>query len=174
FQQRENESVLTSEITYRDYFYNQSNLLYLRLNALDNAPITNISDPSDTYGIRMLNDGKKILIVDGFDRYGGTGSWNKPYHDFIIKYAEAFEYSFETCSNDEIINGNFNLQDYDVVIWMCGDESTADETFSTVEQAKVAQFLENGGKLFVSGSEIAWDLEGASGASVSDTQFLRN
>jgi hypothetical protein len=40
-----------------------------------------------------------------------------------------------------------------------GDESTADETFSPTEQNRVKEFLQGGGRLFVSGSEIAWDLD---------------
>jgi len=42
---------------------------------------------------------------------------------------------------------------------MLGDESTAQETFSKAEQDIVKNYLDNGGKLLVSGSEIGWDLE---------------
>jgi hypothetical protein len=171
FRQNYDESVLTYEMTFRSYLFTGTAPLYIRLYAADS--IGNRSDPSDTYGVRILDDEKKILIVDGFDRFGGSGSWDKPYHDFIIKYAKSFNFSFESCSNDEIINNNIDLRNYELVIWILGDESTADETFNSQERVRVAEFLENGGKLFVSGSEIAWDLEGASSATNSDIQFLR-
>lgn len=170
---KDNENVLTSSISSKTYFYNQANPLFLKLFAVDSAAITNISPPSDVYGIRMLNDNKKILIVDGFDRYGGSGSWANPYHDFVVSHAKALSLSFESCSNDQIINEIVSLNDYELVIWILGDESTTDQTFSNVERTKVAAYLENGGKLFVSGSEIAWDLEGASSATPQQTNFLK-
>ena len=171
---RDNESVLTASLNSFKYFYGQTTPLFLRLYAADSAAVTNVSIPSDTYCIRMMNDNNHILIVDGFDRYGGTGSWPNPYHDFIVSHAKAFNLSFETCANELIINGTVNLSSYDLVIWILGDESTADETFSSVERTKVASYLENGGKLFVSGSEIAWDLEGYEYSTAQQTEFLRD
>lgn len=170
---RDNETVLTSGLNSFRYNYNSSNPLFLRMYAVDSAAITNISIQSDVYGIRMLNDNKKILIVDGFDRYGGSGSWANPYHDFVVSHAKSFNLSFESCSNEQIIDGTINLNPYDLVIWILGDESTTDETFSATERTKVSAYLENGGKLFVSGSEIAWDLEGSTSATPQETQFLR-
>lgn len=170
---RDNETVLTSGLNSFRYNYNSSNPLFLRMYAVDSAAITNVSIQSDVYSIRMLNDNKKILIVDGFDRYGGSGSWANPYHDFVVFHAKSFNLSFESCSNEQIIDGTFNLSSYDLVIWILGDESTTDETFSATERTKVSAYLENGGKLFVSGSEIAWDLEGSTSATPQETQFLR-
>lgn len=170
---RDNETVLTSSLNSRKYYFNQTTPLFLKLYAVDTAAIANISNPSDIYGIRMLNDNKKILIVDGFDRYGGSGSWANPYHDFAVSHARSFNLSFETCANEQVINETINLNDYELVIWILGDESTANETFSNIERTKVASYLESGGKLFVSGSEIAWDLEGSDSATSQQTQFLR-
>src|SRR3990170_2972642 len=170
---RNNETVLINLLNSKTYFYNQTTPLYLKLFAVDSAAIKNVSTQSDIYGLRMLNDNKKILIVDGFDRYGGSGSWANPYHDFVVSHAKAFNLSFETCANEQIINGTINLNDYELVIWILGDESTADETFSSVERTKVALYLESGGKLFISGSEIAYDL-GSSSATSQETQFLKD
>jgi len=174
YQLKDNESVLTNSLNGFQYSYNQMNPLYLKLFAVDSAVVTNVSEQSDVYGIRMLDDDKKILIVDGFDRYGGSGSWANPFHDFVVSHAQSITLSFESCANEKVIDGEFNLNDYQLVIWICGDESTADETFSTAEMNKVKSYLENGGKLFVSGSEIAWDLEGASSATSADTEFLHS
>ena len=62
-------------------------------------------------------------------------------------------------SNEAVISGAVNLTDYDTVIWILGNESTANDTFNATEQTKVTQFITAGGNLFVSGSEIAWDLD---------------
>jgi hypothetical protein len=52
-----------------------------------------------------------------------------------------------------------NLANYKAVIWISGEESTADHTFDATEQAKVEQYIAGGGNLFLSGAEIAWDLD---------------
>ena len=55
---------------------------------------------------------------------------------------------------------------------MLGDESTEHETFSAAEQILVQQYLESGGKIFVSGSEIGWDL--FEKGTPSDKNFYTN
>jgi hypothetical protein len=62
-------------------------------------------------------------------------------------------------SNEAVISGAVNLIDYDTVIWILGEESTADDTFNATEQTKVEQFIAAGGNLFVTGAEIGWDLD---------------
>ena len=147
---------------------------YFYITAADSASPPNESERSDVYGIAPDHHGKRILIVDGFDRTQSSGSWHQPWHDFAYVHGEAIAaggFGFSTCANEMVAAGQIDLRDYDAVIWLLGDESTADETFSAAEQAKVRAYLEAGGRLFVTGSEIAWDL-GAKG-SASDRQFLR-
>ena len=115
--------------------------------------------------------------MDGFDRTQG-GSWNQPNHFFAFTHGQAVVangFSFDTAANEAILDGTIHLNDYKAVIWILGDESTADETFSAAEQTLVKNYLENGGNLFVSGSEIAWDLDqdnNSSGSTPADEQFL--
>jgi len=126
---------------------------------------------SDSYGVYDSKQSKKILIVDGFDRT--SGSYPFPYHSFGMRMGQALSpwgYSFDTVDNDELLFGNILLEDYETVFWMLGDESTADETFSTSEQDLVKDYLIQGGKIFVSGSEIAWDLDYM--GSASDKNFI--
>jgi len=114
-----------------------------------------------------------VLIVDGFDRI--DGSYNFPYHNFstILGNSVAFNnISFETVDNDAIINENILLDSYDAIFWLLGDESTNSETFSTVEQSIVSSYLQQGGKMFISGSEIAWDLDNR--GNTNDQNFIHN
>jgi hypothetical protein len=144
------------------------------LTAEDNASPPNISVRSDVYPTARGERGR-ILIVDGFDRWGGSGSWGRPYHWFATLYAEPLYelgFGFDTCANESIEEGVVPLEAYDAVFWLLGDESTEDETFSVREQSRVQAFLRAGGRLFVSGSELGWDL-GAKGSS-SDKAFLRD
>jgi murein DD-endopeptidase MepM/ murein hydrolase activator NlpD len=148
---------------------------YYYLAALDQATPPNLSLQSDVYGTAPDVRQKRILIVDGFDRWTGSASWKQPFHNFVSYYGKAIaknKHGFDSCANEAILSGKVSLQQYDAVFWLLGDESTADETFSDAEQALVKAYLENGGRLFVSGSEIAWDL-GAKG-SANDIAFLKD
>ncbi len=154
-----------------------SNDIYFRLTAVDSVAPPNESPHSDVYGLAFSIRRERILIVDGFDRFGGSGSWSQPWHYFVFAHGDAIaalDFPFETCANEQIISGAINLQDYAAVFWLLGDESITDETFSAIEQTKVKAYLENGGKLFVSGSEIAWDLDTAARGSASDEVFFNN
>lgn len=118
--------------------------------------------------------GDKLLIVDGFDRR--DGSFQEEYHTFSADYFKAISDTrtahVTTTLNEYIGDETLSLADYDLVVWYLGDESTVDETFSATEQALLKVYLENGGKLLVSGSEIAWDL--GSRGSEADKDFLNN
>ena len=126
---------------------------------------------SDSYGVYNSKQSKKILIVDGFDRT--NGSYPFPYHSFAMRMGQAISpwgYSFDTIDNDELLSGNIFLENYEAVFWFLGDESTYDETFNDFEQDLVKDYLVKGGKIFVSGSEIAWDLDHM--GSVEDKNFI--
>lgn len=120
----------------------------------------------------------KLLIVDGFDRYGQTDGYEYPTHEFVCRYAEAIvanqgaNYSLSSCSNEDIEQGLIDLIDYSLVFWILGDENSTCETFSNAEQEKLSAYLENGGKFFVSGSEIGWDLN--TFGEDSDKDFYAN
>ncbi|GJM26409.1 MAG: xanthan lyase [Phycisphaerae bacterium] len=135
--------------------------------------------PSITIGARArLNGPAKYLIVNGFDRVsrsqdprqvlGGLGTQRRP----ILRYVNSFDYvvqhgdaladsgvDFDSCQNENIISGAVDLADYGAVLWICGEESSGDDTFNATEQALMTSYLNGGGKLFVSGAEIAWDLD---------------
>ncbi len=111
-----------------------------------------------------------VLIVHGFDRTSNTVNQ----FDYIKRFAPSiarYGLAFDACANEAIESSAIDLKDYPIVIWILGEEGTADESFSGVEQQKVAAFLENGGKLFVSGSEIGYDL--VAKGSNTDKTFYR-
>jgi len=177
WKKRLDENVLYATTTDTAFASALSRDIYFRLTALDNAPVPNESAPSDVYGTKKVTD-HKILIVDGFDRTETSGSWHEPTHIFAMIHGQAVSFNgfgFDTACNDAIIDGTISLQDYDAVIWLLGDESTKDETFTLSEQALIKSYLQQGGMLFVSGSEIAWDLDtdnGSNGSTPADEAFL--
>ena len=111
----------------------------------------------------------KVLIVNGFDRPSAGNTYN-----FIRQHGKAFTangYAFCSATNEAVVRGLVPLTHYQIVDYILGDESTADETFSQAEQETVKTFLRSGGKLFVSGSEIGWDLD--SKGTTSDRDFYQ-
>jgi len=127
---------------------------------------------NEVYAASTSSDDERILVVNGFDR----SSNNR--HDYITKYAEPIKnagHGFSYTLNESVINNKISLSDYNTVIWILGDESTADHTFDPTEQEKIEEFLKQGGNLFVSGSEIGWDLEGKSNhPTQADKDFYHN
>lgn len=130
------------------------------------------TDRSDSYGIMTGDSIPPVLIVDGFHR---IASWSKPSHDFSLLHGQAItatERNFESASNEAIIDGSLNLLDYETVVWILGDEGTSNVTFNGTEQQRVMEFLEGGGNLFLSGSEIGWDL--VANGTAADKAFYSN
>lgn len=113
------------------------------------------SNWSNAMGAGNYSNSKKALIVDGFERE--TGGWRGHGNILMLKYGKAFQelnFSFDMVSSDSIIHND----QYDMIFWMLGDESTTDETFSADEQKLLSGYLQKGGRVFISGSEIGWDL----------------
>jgi hypothetical protein len=130
------------------------------------------SNWSNSMGVRKSAT-LKCLIVNGFKR--NEGSWRGAGHTFAVKYGRALQavsQNFETVSNSKVLDSIVHLNNYETVFWISGDESTIDETFSHNEQTLIKNYLENGGKLFVSGSEIGWDL--SSKGDAADKDFYKN
>jgi hypothetical protein len=115
-----------------------------------------------------IND--SILIVNGFDRASTGNTFN-----FVIQHGSSFynnQHYFESATNEAVINGLVSLTDYKVVDYILGKESSTNETFSSIEQSFVSNYLKQGGHLFVSGSEIGWDLDHL--GSASDKAFYND
>jgi hypothetical protein len=147
---------------------------YFRVASVKNdSPDFSESNWSNVLGASYSDSEKKALIVNGFERE--TGSWQGDGNSFVVKYGRALKelaIDFVSIKNSELQNNLFQLENYDYVFWILGDESTGDETFNTIEQQLVKNYLNSGGSLFVSGSEIGWDLYYK--GSASDKDFYNN
>jgi hypothetical protein len=124
---------------------------------------------------------RQVLIVSGFDRIDRSQNFKQPYafggtttdrvwenygnsRDYTVPVQAAIQAArpgirVDSASNEAVINGVVNLADYDAVIWILGNESVANQTFSIAEQNLVNQYIASGGDLMVTGSEVAWDLD---------------
>jgi len=138
------------------------------------------SFPTETLTVRYKASGTNpILIVSGFDRLDrycmiieddpyDADPLHREYlnrmnsYDYTISYAQAIQtygQYFDSSSNEAVENGSVSLASYSAVIWITGEESALDHTFSATEQSRVQTYLNGGGNLFVSGAEIGYDLD---------------
>ncbi|MCK4658842.1 MAG: N-acetylmuramoyl-L-alanine amidase [Phycisphaerae bacterium] len=138
------------------------------------------SFPSEIGGVKARDDGTSpILVVNGFDRLdrGMMLVEDDPYdsdpmrrerlglmnhYAYIRTFATAIdpsEIAFDFCANEAVRDGDVDLTPYQAVIWQSGEESSADHTFDDTEQSLLTAYLDGGGRLFVSGAEIGWDLD---------------
>jgi hypothetical protein len=125
---------------------------------------------SEVLGATPSSFHERVLFVDGFNRVITGNTYN-----FVRQHGKAIYksgYLFSSATNAAVVNGLVNLTNYSIVDYNLGEESTADTTFSPSEQVLVSAYLNNGGKLFASGSEIAWDLDYK--GSTSDKAFYHN
>lgn len=163
------ENVLKRNVTTFLYEYTgDAASLYFRVVAVDTNTFIGalgedeplLSEPSDTYGTSIGRE-PQVLIVDNFDR---QASWRSPHHPFVKNYGEAVVENgigFASCYFSAVQNGDIDPMEYDVVIYICGDDSRSDESLAAADQFRLMDYLEAGGKVFISGSEIGYDIDGS-------------
>jgi hypothetical protein len=140
------------------------------------------SGATEVVAVVPTSGGKNVLIVNGFDRLDRALNPRQPYaftSDGLTdrvwpRYSNSFDYAVQmataihahapdvrvnTANNEAVASGAVNLNDYEAVFWIVGEESTGDDTFNPTEQTRVTNYLAAGGKLFLSGGEIGWDLD---------------
>ncbi|MDI6782796.1 MAG: fibronectin type III domain-containing protein [bacterium] len=164
-----------------------SNTLAVRVKSSGTASIL-IVDGFDRMDNTMMPKIRSKSVYQGSD----NGYPNRQYMELVNSYnysiqhanaitnattAGAGRFYFDSASNEAVASELINLANYKAVIWLTGKESTADETFSSGEQTRVTTFLNSGynnigGRLFVSGSEIGWDLGRTAGSA--DSTFYAN
>jgi N-acetylmuramoyl-L-alanine amidase len=165
---------------------------YVRVTALNQG---GESFPTETLAVRLPAASEpRLLLVGGFDRLdrallvqtqepelGGTvyrmflDRMNR--FDYLVEHAEALRgaaVALDSASNEAVGSGRVPLGPAapGAVLWQLGEESTADESLSAVEQARLQAYLESGGRLFISGAELAWDLDHL--GSAADRSFYRD
>ena len=147
-----------------------ANQLYYVKIASYNATYSVTSTTSELLASVPCNYQDSMLVVNGFDR-AVTGNT----FDFIKQHGSsvyANNHNFSSATNEAIQDALITLSTYKSLDWILGKESTANETFSSTEQTLVSNYLKQGGKLLVSGSEIAWDLDNS--GTTSDKAFISN
>jgi len=148
--------------------------VYVRVAAVNDA---GVSFPTETLGARRSSDGwAPVLVVAAFDRLRASNLvWEdvptlgsvvrmplervNPFDITVASGAsiENMGWYFDAVSDEAF--PELDLEDYQVVIWAAGQESTEDETLNSEQQRAVRNFLTAGGAVWVTGSEVLWDLD---------------
>ncbi len=136
------------------------------------------SFPSEVAGARrMPSELPPVLIVAAYDRLDSglltredvpvlgelrrmTDVHRLNPFDVIARHGRAIRdagWYFDSVSDDFL--PELDLSGYRAVVWAAGEESTADESFSTAQQAQLQAYVDGGGTLWSSGSEVLWDLD---------------
>ncbi|MEZ4924427.1 MAG: T9SS type A sorting domain-containing protein [Crocinitomicaceae bacterium] len=139
-------------------------ITYIKISA---SNVGGTSNQSEVLAATPTSGIDSVLIVNGFDRNsaGNTKNFIRQHGQAILNYGAYFS----SATNDAVLDGLVDLNDYRIADYILGEESTADETFSASEQVLVSAYLDQGGYLFVSGAEIGWDLDHL--GSATDQQF---
>lgn len=152
------------------------------------------SFPTPVVAVRTPASGTvaPFLIVDGFDRldkwamipqYEGPtlGTAKRMFlermnrYDYVIEHARGLDacgIAFDSAVNEAVADGQVALGDYAAVDWLVGEDSSADQSLSTGERDVLADYLDGGGALLISGAELGYHLA-RPGAGV-DPDFYRS
>ena len=148
--------------------------MYVRVTAVNEA---GESLDSTVVGAKMAGQGgAQVLFIDGVDReVKQVTDPNNP-RTYARIYGPALAMAragvgFDMTSDDDA-GRVITSSDYDLVVWAVGETSTRNETFSLADQQVVAELINRGAKVIISGAEIGWDLvEKGDGA---DQEFFRS
>jgi len=82
-------------------------------------------------------------------------------YDYAVVHGEALgtcQVAFDGAVADAVAAGGVSLAGYDAVDWFTGENSVDDGTLDPTARALLAAYLDGGGRLLLSGSEIGFDL----------------
>ena len=147
---------------------------YVRVSAVNEG---GVSFPSNTLSFSRTPDGSPpVLIIDAFDRLQSStlisedvptlGTLKRMQLRMINAYQSAVPHAaaisnmgwgFDSASDEAL--SSIDLEPYKVVIWIAGEESTADDSIGDAAQVALEDYWRAGGTLFVSGAELLWDLD---------------
>ena len=114
-----------------------------------------------SYSLYVKIGNPNILLVDD-----DTGADYERYFYEPLTFAKAYAATWEVVSK----GCPTTLNDYSAVIWFTGDDRIT--TLTTEEQQVVADYLDNGGRLLITGQNIGYDL--IEDGTVADSSFYTN
>jgi serine-type D-Ala-D-Ala carboxypeptidase/endopeptidase (penicillin-binding protein 4) len=167
------EARYVKQLSHRMKAFDDSDTLFVRLTAWNDV---GESAPSSIFACSISDEGGTVLLVDANDRYRLGPVPENPLSfggDALLYHAMAIPSArFDSASNEAAFGEPVRIEKYEKVMVALGRESSIHETFTTLEQESVRDYITAGGSLFVSGAEIGFDLIGD--GSPEDAAFARD
>jgi len=173
--------VLTSDTHLTVNGLRPGELYFFRVTAVNDG---GESFPTPVVPVRTPQSGDDIrfLIVNGFERLdkdamitqeeSSRGTTKRMFlermnrFDYTIEHAQALHacgFSFDSALNEAVEDGDITIGNYPALDWFAGENATVEEALSGMERALLAAYLDGGGNLLISGSEIGYQLARPSG-----------
>ncbi len=162
----DNGLVTTAE-THYDFNDLEAGSLYAFKVAAVNAGGESLA--SEPVAVRLQgSDFPQILIVNGFNRLDRSVQEEENTGEYGLIHAADIaaggDYYFVSASDEAVEQGLVDLTPFDLVDWIAGEEAMLPgepatyRSFSSAARTQLQTYLAAGGALFVSGSEIGWDM----------------
>ncbi len=119
-------------------------------------------EPELVWSVEVLTYGADVLVVDAD---GGEA-----FENYAIDSLVAGGYSYTVWSAPQGLE-DVDLSRFGAVVWNAGWYFPH---FTELEKAQVADFLDSGGKLFISGQDIGWDLADAGSPWLDENFYETN
>jgi hypothetical protein len=141
--------------------------------------------PSPVVGASVAPSGEaSVLVVGGFDRLDAgllpsedlsayaldvvQRMWLRRMNDgsYAARHGLAIAaagVSFDGATDDAVELGEIEIAGYAAIDWFAGEDSVGDQPLAPIVRDALADYLDGGGRLLVSGAELGWalDLNGA-------------
>lgn len=121
-----------------------------------------ISDPSRVLIAGGPHNAGRVIVIDGNERWLADAAEQKNArktpHGFLTHYlAPLTGYRVESMTNHALLSQNIAKDN--TVLFALGREANDTEALSHEERVWIEKHLKNGGRVIVSGAEVAWDLQ---------------
>lgn len=177
------DGVVVNSTSYTLSGLPEGTMLFFRVTGLNAG---GESFPTPVVGVRVGPWGApRVLLVDGFDRLdaamrpienlgGSLGTVTRMpiarmnSFDAIAGVGRGLSTPFDGATDEGVSIGAVDLQAYPVVIWLLGEEGVSVPTLEDGARAKLRDFLAQGGRLILSGSNVGQDLSQRDPSFLSD------
>ncbi|MCS7250891.1 MAG: N-acetylmuramoyl-L-alanine amidase [Anaerolineae bacterium] len=167
------EGVLVNSTSYTLSGLPEGTTLFFRVTGLNAG---GESFPTPVVGVRVGPWGvPRLLLVDGFDRLdaemrpmenlgGNLGVVTRmPIarmngFDALAGVGRALSMPFDGATDEAVSGGFVGLENYPIVLWLLGEEGFSEPTLEDSVRERLRNFLANGGRLILSGSNVGQDL----------------
>ncbi|MBM3324222.1 MAG: T9SS type A sorting domain-containing protein, partial [Calditrichaeota bacterium] len=132
--------------------------LIVTMNPQGNPGVADLSIHAASHAIPEITDDVDFVLLSGVDVLVVDDDEGASYENYYLAALEPFQQQFLYAAWDVSYNAPSasDLNQVSSIVWQTGNATT--NTLSETERTNLANFLDNGGKLFLSGQGIGFDI----------------